>query len=158
MAWETHGMKYYSRDSVVFSFKELTLYDTLIIAGYIADCGEFGGHNEYIKCFTSNNQLYCQHSSDKACDNTLYGYPSEDKGKFCSINKSIKSDTLLLNDDREKYILSYIKKFNKFRSRQDITSNAPTAFTIEFKGKRVVRRDECGQWKGFIDLRDTLYK
>lgn len=128
-----------------FSFEKLNINDSIILKGEIADCGEFGGHKEFIACYKLNDQVNCKFYREK---------PN------CKIDELIgKNDTTIkLDKINPELIYSYLKKFNSFKGNIRDESNAPTEFYVRLNGEIIFMRDELGRWDEFNKLRDELIK
>jgi hypothetical protein len=131
-----------------FKFNELKLNDTLLIGSIIMDCGEFGGHNEYIYIYVQDSKIYAKLKREKLCDTK--SVKNNPNAKFIDIVE------LPLNSQNT--ILNYINKFNNFVPDPNIVSNAPTDFWIKFKNENYDFHDQTGRWKEFLIIRNTLFE
>lgn len=146
------------RDTINCNIHNLLPQDTLIISSYIADCGEFGGHDERIKFYIVDKKLQAVHSSDPICDPTSFGYSKILDTTFAKKNKYFFNKPIVLTEDKAELVRIYLINFNKFRRDSSIESNAPTDFWVKYKNKTITRHDKWGKWDGFIKLRNELYK
>lgn len=152
--WDTIPAK----DSVKFSFDQLNDQDTLSISAFIADCGEFGGHKEFLKCYNTGDSYCIQHYSEPACDNTLFNYPPEDKGRFSKVGEATISKPIELNEQSKGLVINYLRDFSNLPRKTPMYTNAPTRYWVTFKEKKYYRYFGAGTWTEFIKLRDKLYK
>ncbi|NBP30366.1 MAG: hypothetical protein EBV23_12480, partial [Flavobacteriia bacterium] len=87
-----------------FEFNQLKSTDTLIIASTIMDCGEFGGHNEYIYIYLLGDKIYGKLKRDKLCD------PESVKNN----PNATFTEIVELQSNSKNIILTYIKDFNDY--------------------------------------------
>lgn len=136
-----------ARAKLFFNFSDLTSKDTLKIWSNIMDCGEFGGHNEYIFIYQNKDKTFAKLKRDKFCDPK--SEINKPKGKF---KKSIE-----LSSEFKSSISNYVNKFNDFKATSGLFSNAPTDFWIKYKEEVYHFNDPSGRWKEFLILRDELF-
>ncbi len=132
-----------------FDFKTFNSKDTLTIFSEVRDCGEFGGHNEYIT-ITYDKNFVATFKSDKPCKLPEMAVYSLDK---------IYKDKIDLTDQLQKYIVDYIKKFKNYKDNPDVQCNAPSGNYLKFrKDKTYLADDDCEWKKVFESFRDSLFK
>ena len=130
-----------------FEFNQLKSTDTLIIASTIMDCGEFGGHNEYIYIYLLDSKIYAKLKRDKLCDaESLKNNP-----------KATFTEIVELQPNSQKTILDYINDFNVYVPEANVSSNAQTDFWIQFKNENYDLHDQTGRWKQFLIIRNRLF-
>src|SRR6476661_10971394 len=101
-------------------------HDTLIIIAMLMDCGEFGGHFEYIKCYYLNNALVSSFYQEPP--NCEYD-EKPSKEIYSSYKKgNQQTDSVLL--------ANYIEQFKKTADDDGAVSNAPVSLWIK-KGNEV---------------------
>jgi hypothetical protein len=146
-------------DTVRFNLLNINYKDTLIFFSTIKECGEYGGHIEWIKIFRSKNNLRAQHFSEPLCNLEKLGFKEKiSKNKFARKEKYTMNKAVKLDETRIELITEYISKFNNFKRNGTRMSNAPNDFWITFNGKTLAKRhDKIGNWDGFIVLRNKLY-
>lgn len=128
-----------------FSFEKLNNNDSIILKGEIRDCGEFGGHNEFITCYKLGDRIGCKFYRGKSnCKSDLLVDQNDTTIKLEKINPEL--------------IYSYLKKFNLFNGNLRGESNAPTEFYVRLNSEIIFMRDEHGRWNEFNKLRDELIK
>jgi hypothetical protein len=123
-------------------------FDTLLIITQLRDCGEFGGHLEYIKCYHSNGNIVGIFSQDERfCDYKIKPnkppYQLYKKGE-----QKASSEMLKL----------YVEHFKEIIPDPDIATNAPTAFWIIKDSNIYFQRDWTGNSKEYQKFRDTIFK
>src|SRR6185369_2143229 len=59
---------YQKADTININLESINSNDTIIIEAYIADCGEFGGHNEYITILKNKKNIQANLKSDPPCE------------------------------------------------------------------------------------------
>ncbi|MCX6237921.1 MAG: hypothetical protein NTY07_10270 [Bacteroidia bacterium] len=138
---------YQKPDTIHIDFNDFS-GDTLMISGYVAECGEFGGFIDSIKIYKTNSKIYGLLIKGVSCKPSL-----KLDEKFNPYNKTILIDTI-----KQRYILDYVGKFGVLAITHTLESNAPTEFWIQNRNKNYHRWDPTGFWKDFINLRDKLFK
>jgi len=119
--------------------------DSIVLIGYIADCGEFGGHKEFITIKKTFKGYSLIHRKEEPCEPEL---------KTREIPKFI----IEMNDSIMILIRNYFLAFPRIgKDCNGAISNAPTEFWIETPEWKRYRTDECGHFKGFIKLRNELF-
>jgi hypothetical protein len=123
-------------------------FDTLTLVSQLMDCGEFGGHLEYIKFYHSNKNIVAEFSQDiPSCQNEMK--PDNPPYKFYKKDPQKVDSTL---------IKSYIKHFVRINKRPDSSTNAPTSFWIMQDSNIYFVRDWTGNSKQYEKLRDKIFK
>lgn len=146
-------------ESVIFDIRTLPPKDTLLITAYIADCGEFGGHKEYIRVFQNSGKIFASLIKDKPCNHSYQLPDTLTHVQFLGhiVNESRDKKELTSRD--ESAIQHFLTEFTKKKAaRNTIISNAPTEFWIESPGKISGYLDQSGRWDGFNILRDSIFK
>jgi len=141
-----------SEDRIRFDYNSFKKCDTLKIVAYIADCGEWGGHYEYITIFKKNNNFYANLKRDPPCQSGILRldvipdvYFSEKK-----LNKKFRNDIL-------KFIASYNKKWLRADDRP-ICCGGVDKFTIYFQNQESYFKCLSGDWMEFINVRNKIFK
>jgi len=137
-----------SGDSIKLNYNDFTKVDTFKIEAYIADCGEFGGHHEYIRIYQKRSHFIVTLKRDPPCQNNL--------DFELGIKKSFEKAKLTRN--RKKIIGIFICDFNTKIQPKDYTSNAPTHFLIIYRKKIYYKEDQTGEWNKFTELSNELFK
>lgn len=123
-------------------------FDTLIFVSQLNDCGEFGGHLEYIKFYHIEKNIVGEFSQDVPyCQDEMQPdtppYAAYKKGPEKVDSTSIKS---------------YIKHLKNINKRPDAVTNAPTSFWV-IQGENIYFvRDWTGNSKQYETLRDKIFK
>ena len=105
--------------------------DTLKITISIADCGEFGGHKEYIYIQRDiKDSIYARFIIDSiSCDDILANYNSPDE---YDKNKIIKLDTTkILNLQDEIQISQFIQRLTELYLQNGVYSNHGDYYVVE---------------------------
>lgn len=135
----------------VSSFMYTNKFDTLLIIGEIRDCGEFGGHYEYIKCYHSQVNIVAVFSQDKQ---ECIGGMEPDKPSYSNYKKGeqeVSQETFKI----------FLNKFNELTDRYDISkgvSNAPTTFYILYNSNVYYKFDGIGRTDFFTKFRDSIFR
>jgi hypothetical protein len=149
-------------DTVRLDLNSISKKDTVIITGYIANCGEWGGHFEHIIITRRKKSLICWFKRDP--DNCVYTLPvnpkqyKQDSLNFNEKTREPNNDTVLISGINKKLIKKYFTKFGILAMTCKVFSNAPTEYIIAKNNKTLYhRKDPSGAWAGFTDLRDKLF-
>jgi len=140
---------YQAPDVIDITLNNFKFKDTLIISGYIADCGEFGGYIDRIKIYKTDNRFYGSLIKGESYCNP----PLIFSEKYNPYFKNVQIDSL-----KQRYLLDYIKEFSILAITHTAESNAPTEFWISYKDKNYDRWDPVGKWNKFERLRDIMFK
>ncbi len=138
---------YQKPDTIIVNWENLSDKDTLIIGGYIEDCGEFGGHNEYIKIYKCGKNLTALFKMEhiQTC-----------RGSVIGKDRTLKNKTVL-SDSGIALINRYIKEFgNSFVYYYAAVYTS--TFWIVYKGIDYYRKVPSNQLSGFTELRDRLFR
>jgi hypothetical protein len=140
-----------SVDRIKFDYNSFKKSDTLKIVAFLTDCGEWGGHYEYIIIFRKHNNFYGNLKRDSPCRpgmDILEGTPH-----FCfsvKLNKEFRND-----------ISIFIANYNKEWLRTDnspICCGGIEQFSIYFQNQESFFKCLDGHWKEFINLRNKIFK
>lgn len=122
-------------------------FDTLTIVSQLMDCGEFGGHLEYIKCYHSNNDIVAEFSQDPP---------------YCELGHKSENAPHIFKTGLQKISLAqldtYVKHFNSINPNPHRMTNAPTSFWVMKDSNIYYIRDWSGNSKEFESLRDATFK
>jgi hypothetical protein len=129
-----------------FSFDEK--FDTLLIMSELKDCGEFGGHIEYIKCYYQQRKLKAEFWKD---------------APICEIE--ITKDRKTENDYKSepqtisyKALSKYVNHVINIDKNPSSISNAPTSFWIIKDNEPFFIRDWTGNSIEYESFRDKIFK
>lgn len=123
-------------------------FDTLIIMSFLMDCGEFGGHMEYIKFFHENDNIVGVYSQDQpVCMADIQ--PKKE------LYADYKQDHQIISPAQLKM---YIDHFNSIQKDIGYTSNAPSEFWLLIDGVYYFKRDWSGNSLEYEILRNSLFK
>ncbi len=137
-------------DSFHFSFDQLKVGDTLKIKSELRDCGEWGGHFEYIDIYYSNG-ICAYLVRDLPCSIFIL------ERKYLDTTKPF-AKTIELSEEKMALVINYISDFLKYKDIPDAWCNAPSTHSIRFKSRKIsIYDDECS-WNEFIPLRDKLFQ
>lgn len=123
-------------------------FDTLLIISQLMDCGEFGGHLEYIKCYHVKDNIVSVFYQDQPF---CQGMEKSDKPLYNLYKKEQQNI-----DSTE--LKSYINHFNSIEEHPDMTTNAMTSFWIFMDTNLYFQRDWTGNSKEYELLRDKIFK
>lgn len=122
-------------------------FDTILIITLLRDCGEFGGHFEYIKCFYKKDTIFGSfHQDPPECE---FNFKPE-KAIFNSYkkgNQPIDSTQLV----------QYFEYFKK-QEENDLMSNAPTEFWIISQNVVYYQIRHLGRGDVYIAFRDKIFR
>lgn len=151
-------------DSVKIDFSKGilgTLYysDTLILSARFADCGEFGGHKEYLKiysvkekklCLFINKLIDCRKSYfDYAkIDSTLYELTEKNQERILDYLLKLTEVSMYQQDLARNYSNDYVAKINSGLSGEP--------YFIENPLMSLYFRDQSLMWEEFIKMRDEI--
>lgn len=122
-------------------------FDTLVIITLLRDCGEFGGHYEYIKCFYNKESLVgCFHQDPAECE-----YNLKPKNEIYNL---YKKGNQLIDSTQLIQFLDYFKS----SEHTDMISNAPTEFWIIKNNIIYYRMRHFGHGDVYIAFRDKIFK
>ena len=123
--------------------------DTLVLIGRFADCGEWGGHHEVIKVYRRDNALRATYERDTVkCPDPSY------------FNRRIvERSEARVDPSMEQHIVAYLKDLAERSFVDEGLNNAGDAFvaTREGMGLELVCRNYNQNWKGFVDLKRSLF-
>lgn len=123
--------------------------DTLVLMGRFADCGEWGGHHEVIKVYRTDTALRALYERDtvKCPDPSYFNRRIVERSEA-------RVDPLM-----EQHIVAYLKDLTERSFVNEGISNAGDAYvaTRERMGLELVYRNYNQHWKGFVDLKRSLF-
>lgn len=137
----------------------LTFTDTLVLSARFSDCGEFGGHNEYLKIYSEKEKYMCLFIKQMVNCKTSYT-------DFIKIDSTIFE----LSEKNQRSILEYLLELTKVSMlHQDLadhrsnyyemfisSGNTGAPYFLESPLMTWNFQDQSLKWPGFIDLRDNL--
>lgn len=137
----------------------LTFTDTLVLSARFSDCGEFGGHKEYLKIYSEKEKYMC-----------LFIKQMVDCEK--SYTDFVKIDSILfeLSENNQKRVLEYMFELTKVSMlHQDLADHRSNYYEmfissglsgppyfIESPIMKWNFGDQSLKWPGYIDLRDDI--
>jgi len=122
-------------------------FDTLLIMSRLPDCGEFGGHIEYIKCYYQQGELKAVFwKDDPICDIVI---PKE-----VVIENDYKTDPQTVSKEALFQYLYHVINIDKSPS---VYTNAPTSFWIVKDNDPFFIRDWTGNSKEYELFRDKIF-
>jgi len=137
-------------DCIEIDWNDLQLNDSIIIGGYISECGEFGGYEEYILITNSDFKLKAEYIREPypRCSDKYLIDPRSILDDYSEIKELTPSDIKILEN--------YIKHFDFFWRKNNL-STAPTYYWIIQNGIKIRRYDPAGSWKYYESLRNYLF-
>ena len=112
------------------------------------DCGEYGGHIEYINCFYQQGELKAIFwKDDPICQMEI---PEEEL-----IENDYKSDTQTISKEVLSQYLNHVLNIDKWPL---MNTNAPTSFWIIKDDDPFFIRDWTGNSKEYEAFRDKIFK
>ena len=116
----------------------------------MADCGEWGGHTEYINIFKKGKNFYATLNREPLCNpgmDKLEGTP-----EFCVYIK--------LNLDYKRIISDFIDNYYREWLKYDyaLCCGAIDKYIISFQNRESLFYGYYRDWKGFINLRNTIFR
>lgn len=156
--------KIYLTDSVRMDFSKGilgTLYysDTLVLSGRFADCGEFGGHKEYLKIYSYKERKLCLFI-DKSIDckksyfeytdidSTLYELTNKNQQRIVNYLLELTEVSLYQQDLARNYSNDYEARINSGLSGEPYFLVNPM-MSLYFQ-------DQSLMWKEFIEMSDDI--
>jgi hypothetical protein len=123
-------------------------FDTLLLMSQLMDCGEFGGHIEYIKCYYQNEELKGVFWKDAPiCEIEI---PVVDKKQ-----NDYKTDPQVISI---KDLRQYLKHVLKIDKEPSSWTNAPTSFWVIRDNDPFFIRDWTGNCAEYESFRDKIFK
>jgi hypothetical protein len=123
-------------------------FDTLLLMSQLMDCGEFGGHIEYIKCYYDNEKLKAIFWKDDP---------------ICQIE--VPEEELADNDYRkapqeitENILNQYVNHVINIDRNPSMMTNAPTSFWMVKDGDPFFICDWTGNSEEYELFRNTIFK
>jgi len=131
------------------SVNKIAPVDTLKLIVQYTDCGEWGGHREFLKIFMSD-KLKIEYSKDTvSCE---YDNPDH-------VRQLLMSETRRVRNSERKLIDEYIKKvIKRSKEKRYACSNAANVFSITTKYTTVSFGDSCTNWDEFKVLVREIFK
>ena len=157
---------YQAPDTIKIDLEKITTRDIIVLTGCIRECGEYGGHEEYIKICRRGQNLICWLKiGPSTCYNFDIKMPKAKKigeskeQEKTKIPNETNFDTIVIQDEQKDLIENYFKEYGNVAVDCHIFSNAPTYYIISYNYNILYNReDPSGDWKGFIELRDKIFK
>ncbi len=121
-------------------------FDTLLIMSELRDCGEFGGHLEYIKCYYKNGKLKGVFWKDHPTCKTEVDEKSADVFK-------VKEQKL-----SKRELMEYLNHVISIDKNPSSWTNAPTSFWVIKDNEPFFIRDWTGNSSEYEIFRDENFK
>ena len=136
----------YGQDSLHHSsyIKNIKNGDTLTLIGYFSDCGEWGGHAEYIYLYKNDSALWFTYKNDSIkC--TRIATPEQ---------KELVEVSKLLSFKQTEIISNYIENLFEFKKSLEgdgpkASSNGPNCYYIRTKDTSIEVYDHEQKWEYF---------
>jgi hypothetical protein len=123
-------------------------FDTLLIMSELMDCGEFGGHIEYIKCYYDHEELKAIFwKDDPKCEIEI---PKRE-----IIENNYKRGPQSITKER---LITYLSHVTSIDENPSMMTNAPTSFWIVKDNDPFFIRDWTGNSKEYETFRDEVFK
>jgi hypothetical protein len=140
-------LKAQSPDTISFDLKSITDNDTVVIAQKIMDCGEFGGHTEYITIYKTKKFVFAKLFQEPPCKSDMI--PVE------------YQEVVNLNSYQTNLITDYLNQFQNMDINNAVESNAPSVFTVTINTKKYLKKYPNSlpklEWMFFKNLRNALF-
>lgn len=152
------------KDSVGIDFSKgplgrLYYSDTLVLSARFADCGEFGGHKEYLKIYSENDKYMC-----------LYINKQVDCKKSFEDFERIDSTLFELSEYNQRNIMDYLSNLIEMSMlRQNLSNNYSNYYKLELNTEHTGEpyfienplmslyfQDQSLKWSKFINLREEI--
>lgn len=152
------------KDSVGIDFSKgalgrLYYSDTLVLSARFADCGEFGGHMEYLKIYSENDKYMC-----------LYINKQVDCKKSFEDFERIDSTLFELSEYNQRNIVDYLSNLIEMSMlRQNLSNNYSNYYKLELYTEHTGEpyfienplmslyfQDQSLKWSKFINLREEI--
>jgi hypothetical protein len=147
---------------VSFNLAALSKTDSIRLSGYISDCGEFGGHKEFIVLNKKSSSFSASFNQEPPCSTLFYHIPDLLKQRNDTLgekdeNSHLKSE-IIITEKEIVLLQKYFKEFQEIGSDcGDSFSNALSEFSITTPAWQRFRQDRCNRSKIFVILRDQLF-
>ncbi|MHA7832466.1 MAG: hypothetical protein ACX93O_15330 [Flagellimonas sp.] len=136
-----------------------TYTDTLVLSARFSDCGEFGGHNEYLKIYSEKEKYMClfikqmvdckiSYTDFIKIDSTIFELSEKNQRSILEYLLELTKVSMLhqnLADHRSNYYEMFIS-----------SGNTEAPYFVESPLMTWNFQDQSLKWPGFIDLRDNL--
>ncbi|MBK8806986.1 MAG: hypothetical protein IPO21_10205 [Bacteroidales bacterium] len=123
-------------------------FDTLLLMAKLMDCGEFGGHIEYIKCYYHKGELKAVFWKDNPICEIEFSKENIIENNFKNTPQTISKELL------SKYV-NYVININKNPS---MVTNAPTLFWIIKDNDPFFISDWTGNSNEYEVFRNNIFK
>jgi len=109
--------------SLFFSYDNFFWRDTIKIYAHYSECGEWGGHEEFIKIFLNDKVLYANYKK--------YKINCKDCSKDGDLNQKIQLDTIVeITEKRKESLNTYFHQFIDSKFSSVFPGNAGDYFSI----------------------------
>jgi uncharacterized membrane protein len=124
--------------------------DTLLLYAQYSECGEWGGHEEYINITPTEKGLLAVFSWNK---------PKVCKSEFKDAPPITNGTSKILNPEEKTIISSYISDLADAKSKNEKPSwNMLDVFTVHTKDSTLEFENWNRGWKGFEKLRNKVFR
>jgi len=143
---------------VSFNLENLNGTDSIRLSGYISDCGEFGGHWEFIVLKKNSGHFSASFNQEPPCKHIQDSMNHRNDTTFTKEVSLHTKPEIKLTKNKIILLQKYFKEFPEIGSDcGDSYSNARSEFSIATPAWQMVRQDQCNRSKIFVILRDQLF-
>ncbi len=154
----------FQKDSVVIDYSKgplgrLYYSDTLVLSVRFADCGEFGGHKEYLKIYSNKEKFLCLFINKMVdCEKSYSDYIKIDSTLFELTEKNQRSVIKYLSELTEIGMLEQGLSNNYSNDYEMVlnTAHSGAPFFIENPMMSLYFQDDSLEWSAYIKLREEI--
>lgn len=124
-------------------------FDTLLLMAQLRDCGEFGGHMEYIKCYYSDGKLVGRFWKDPPL--CIGNFTPEEKEGHEIFKNSLQTINFDLLNTYFQHVTTIVNPYLE-------ATNSPTSFWVIKDDRPFFVRDWIGNSKEYEVFRNATFK
>ena len=133
--------------------------DTLILSAQFADCGEFGGHKEYLKIYSYKKKYNCLYLNKKIdCDKSYTDFVQVDSTLF-ELSKVDQEHILNYMNDLMRISMLHQDWIDHQSNDYELilsSSLSGEPYFLESNQMYWYFQDASLEWPGFTELRDSI--
>ncbi|CAM4390132.1 hypothetical protein [Zobellia nedashkovskayae] len=156
--------KAFLKDSVVIDYSKgllgrLYYSDTLVLSARFADCGEFGGHKEFLKIYSNKEKFQCLFINKMVdCEKSYTDYVKIDSTLFELSEKNQRSVIEYLSELTEISMLEQGLS-NNYSNDYEMVLNTARSGAPYFTENPIMSlffQDDSLKWSAYIKLREEI--